>query len=316
MTNSTFNEGDRLELRIKVEEYFSGRLDPSNEEQTTLSVRAIGFSDRGKFQVHKERAPEGKTVWERYYAKGCPELLEYITRYALIKGGTTGQAEHYIENIERGTLYHNEAAISVWDKIKKPNLDNESEFYTWAKAHLPDWQELYTPDGLNFVAVFLLIHLAKKSDLPYPDVPAQTAAYLCRKIASPYKIRFCQGVPSKAGTNDNWPELYQSELVLLCGESILKDPYTAPLEVPVLRPTCPLVDLISDLEAELAEAEREAALAKLMEGLSFLLPADSAGNVELPESMAGIQAMQANIDKAMELHNQLAAYKPTTKEWI
>ncbi|CAM0023958.1 hypothetical protein VPHD239_0181 [Vibrio phage D239] len=292
---------------------------PKRDGINSIIARAVGFNSRGKFQVQRERVEGSKVIWQRHYAKGCPELLEYVARFNICRKIPVDvpKPEAYIAGITRGELVENDFAIKLLN-TSAPDMGCErvDAYREWV-ADLPAWGELYTPNGLNFVAVSFLYALLKENSEEVPaSVPNSVVMYICDSYDSPYKIRFCQGVPSKAGANDDWPSLYQSELVLLCGADALKDPYEAPLEPPMVRPTCPLVDLISDLEAELAEAKREAARNHLIEELAFLLDDESVGRVELPDTMEAIEAMTKLTQRAISLQNELASYKPSQKEWI
>ncbi|CAL9974189.1 hypothetical protein VPHD124_0185 [Vibrio phage D124] len=316
MTNQSLRE--QLFAKITTSKHITELKEngiPQRNGINSIQARAVGFNARGNFQVQRERVEGGKVIWQRHYSKGCPELMEYIARYSLVTGESHSvKPEDYIKGIERGLLVYNEFVPNILKtRGAEEGCVEAAAFRDWLNDGLPEWGELYTPNGLNYVAIMYLYKLVTGDRVSLkPAVIMQ----MCDSHESPYKIRFCQGVPSKAGSNDDWPSLFRSELVLLCGADVLKDPYEAPLEPPMVRPTCPLVDLISDLEAELAEAKCEAARNHLIEELAFLLDDESVGRVELPDTMEAIEAMTKLTQRAISLQNELASYKPSQKEWI
>lgn len=291
---------------------------PERDSISSVKARAVGFNSRGNFQVHRERVEGSKVIWQRHYSKGCPELLEYVARFNIATGSSHSvKPEDYIKGIKRGELVYNVFVPELLTaKAPEGDCSKAAEFREWLRQ-LPNWEELYTPNGYNFVAIVYLYNLVTGGNIPL-DPPV--IMHICDSYDSPYKIRFCQGVPSKAGSNDDWPELYKYEIMKLVGGDTAEsphDPYAEPNLLAVARPTCPLVDLIHDLEDELAEAKLEAAKDKLLEGLSFLLPSELASKVAVPDTMEGVQDMQAKVDRATDLHIELASYKKTTtKGWI
>lgn len=146
-----------------------------------LLARALGFNYLGKFSVNRERPEGSKNKWQRYFPKGCPELLEYLARVDTLQGEEFTPDNHFQAELARGSETH----IKYTVEKEEPS----AELVSWA-AQLPDWGELYTPAGLNF---YVLYHLYRMEHGVAPN--HKQLLQICDQYDSPYKIRFCQGEP-------------------------------------------------------------------------------------------------------------------------
>ncbi|CAL9986243.1 hypothetical protein VPHD260_0177 [Vibrio phage D260] len=223
-----------------------GIADAAKAKPGILLARAMGFNSQGKFVVNGERLEGSKNKWQRYFAKGCPELIEYLTRVDLLMGQDARNFDDYFDSpVPRNKDGEVQMPLS---QASSGTEEPSDELKDWV-AQLPDWGELYTPKGLNFFILFSLYNIETGDNPNYKQL-----LRICDSYDSPYRVRFCQGKPQ------NDPELeshYAGDMLRLTG--IMPEAEVAKAPEPAVSSLTLLEQHLGRLVADKEALELEAA---------------------------------------------------------
>lgn len=254
----------------------------AKENPGILIARAMGFNKNGKFAVNGERKEGSNNKWQRYFAKGCPELLEYLARLDFMAGQEFNPDTVFFNPIPRN---HASEVTMGWESgVEKPDTQLEE----WVKQ-LPNWGELYTPNGLNFYALFFLYILEFDTKPNHKQLLC-----VCDRYDSPYTIRFCQGKPQ----NDNVAELaYKEEASRLLGKE-----YVEPVAPE------PEIDKVEVVLAALLELKQKQELQKAKEELELAVSGCGSldmSDITIPETLEEIADLTKRIYSINALEHEL-----------